>query len=75
MCGNATTNAGLTVAVVKDPMTSDYAFEAGALSSSSSISPFASLLNVICPQNKRAIQVHVFGSKTLRPILFCLLAS
>lgn len=36
MCGNATTNAGLTVAVVKDPMTSDYAFEAGALSSSSS---------------------------------------
>lgn len=29
MCGNATTNAGLTVAVVKDPMTSDYAFEAG----------------------------------------------
>ena len=29
VCGNATTNAGLTVAVVKDPMTSDYAFEAG----------------------------------------------
>ncbi|URD79669.1 ATPase family associated with various cellular activities (AAA) [Musa troglodytarum] len=28
VCGNATTNAGLTVAVVKDPMTSDYAFEA-----------------------------------------------
>lgn len=29
VCGNATTNAGLTVAVVKDHMTSDYAFEAG----------------------------------------------
>lgn len=29
VCGNATTNAGLTVAVVKDTMTSDYAFEAG----------------------------------------------
>lgn len=29
VCGNATTKAGLTVAVVKDPMTSDYAFEAG----------------------------------------------
>lgn len=29
VCGNATTNAGLTVAVVKDPTTSDYAFEAG----------------------------------------------
>lgn len=29
VCGNATTNAGLTVAVVKDSMTSDYAFEAG----------------------------------------------
>lgn len=29
VCGNATTNAGLTVAVVKDAMTSDYAFEAG----------------------------------------------
>lgn len=29
VCGNATTNAGLTVAVVKDPLTSDYAFEAG----------------------------------------------
>ncbi|KAI8565524.1 hypothetical protein RHMOL_Rhmol03G0266800 [Rhododendron molle] len=28
VCGNATTNAGLTVAVVKDTMTSDYAFEA-----------------------------------------------
>ncbi|GMP50519.1 hypothetical protein CsSME_00017107 [Camellia sinensis var. sinensis] len=28
VCGNATTNAGLTVAVVKDAMTSDYAFEA-----------------------------------------------
>ncbi|CAJ1894879.1 unnamed protein product [Sphenostylis stenocarpa] len=28
VCGNATTKAGLTVAVVKDPMTSDYAFEA-----------------------------------------------
>lgn len=34
VCGNATTNAGLTVAVVKDPMTSDYAFEAGKPSSS-----------------------------------------
>ncbi|KAK1320493.1 hypothetical protein QJS10_CPA03g01306 [Acorus calamus] len=31
VCGNATTNAGLTVAVVKDPMTSDYGFEAGAM--------------------------------------------
>lgn len=31
VCGNATTNAGLTVAVVKDPMTSAYAFEAGAM--------------------------------------------
>ncbi|KAJ8510005.1 hypothetical protein OPV22_000439 [Ensete ventricosum] len=31
VCGNATTTAGLTVAVVKDPMTSDYAFEAGAM--------------------------------------------
>ncbi|XP_073062916.1 probable DNA helicase MCM8 isoform X1 [Primulina eburnea] len=31
VCGNATTNAGLTVTVVKDPMTSDYAFEAGAM--------------------------------------------
>lgn len=29
VCGNATTNAGLTVAVVKDSMTGDYAFEAG----------------------------------------------
>jgi DNA helicase MCM8 len=29
VCGNTTTNAGLTVAVVKDSMTSDYAFEAG----------------------------------------------
>lgn len=75
MCGNATTNAGLTVAVVKDPMTSDYAFEAGALSSSSSISPFAGLLNVTYPQNKRVIRVHVFGSKRLSPILFCLLVS
>ncbi|KAK3038400.1 hypothetical protein RJ639_030566 [Escallonia herrerae] len=31
VCGNATTNAGLTVAVVKDPMMNDYAFEAGAM--------------------------------------------
>ncbi|KDP29072.1 hypothetical protein JCGZ_16461 [Jatropha curcas] len=31
VCGNGTTNAGLTVAVVKDSMTSDYAFEAGAM--------------------------------------------
>jgi len=31
VCGNATTKAGLTVAVVKDPMTSDYAFEAGIM--------------------------------------------
>ncbi|XP_054802072.1 probable DNA helicase MCM8 isoform X2 [Prosopis cineraria] len=31
VCGNATTKAGLTVAVVKDPTTSDYAFEAGAI--------------------------------------------
>uniref|UniRef100_A0A452ZAU0 MCM C-terminal AAA(+) ATPase domain-containing protein n=1 Tax=Aegilops tauschii subsp. strangulata TaxID=200361 RepID=A0A452ZAU0_AEGTS len=29
VCGNTTTNAGLTVAVVKDSMTNDYAFEAG----------------------------------------------
>ncbi|MQL79609.1 hypothetical protein Taro_012045 [Colocasia esculenta] len=29
VCGNGTTNAGLTVAVVKDSLTSDYAFEAG----------------------------------------------
>lgn len=29
VCGNATTKAGLTVAVVKDSMTNDYAFEAG----------------------------------------------
>ncbi|GAB4856728.1 DNA replication licensing factor mcm8 [Ancistrocladus abbreviatus] len=31
VCGNATTNAGLTVAVVKDRMTNDYGFEAGAV--------------------------------------------
>ncbi|XP_076938678.1 putative DNA helicase MCM8 [Bidens hawaiensis] len=31
VCGNATTNAGLTVAVVRDSMTGDYAFEAGAM--------------------------------------------
>ncbi|GJX26241.1 probable DNA helicase MCM8 [Tanacetum coccineum] len=31
VCWNATTNAGLTVAVVKDSMTGDYAFEAGAM--------------------------------------------
>ncbi|KAI4310727.1 hypothetical protein MLD38_035682 [Melastoma candidum] len=31
VCGNATTNAGLTVAVVKDALTGDYAFEAGAM--------------------------------------------
>ncbi|XP_024985408.1 probable DNA helicase MCM8 [Cynara cardunculus var. scolymus] len=31
VCGNATTNAGLTVAVVKDSVTGDYAFEAGAM--------------------------------------------
>ncbi|KAM7262451.1 hypothetical protein ACFE04_000134 [Oxalis oulophora] len=31
VCGNATTRAGLTVAVVKDSMTNDYAFEAGAM--------------------------------------------
>ena len=30
--GNATTKDGLTVAVVKDSMTSDYAFEAGICS-------------------------------------------
>lgn len=30
VCGNGTTNAGLTVAVVKDSMTNDYAFEAGS---------------------------------------------
>lgn len=29
VCGNATTKAGLTVAVVKDSVTNDYAFEAG----------------------------------------------
>lgn len=43
VCGNATTNAGLTVAVVKDPTTSDYAFEAGRLSSSFFCFPFFSL--------------------------------
>lgn len=32
VCGNGTTNAGLTVAVVKDSKTSDYAFEAGNFS-------------------------------------------
>ncbi|KAK0583797.1 hypothetical protein LWI29_003222 [Acer saccharum] len=31
VCGNATTKAGLTVAVMKDSTTSDYAFEAGAM--------------------------------------------
>ncbi|XP_059427817.1 probable DNA helicase MCM8 [Corylus avellana] len=31
VCGNATTKAGLTVAVVRDPMTSGYGFEAGAM--------------------------------------------
>ncbi|KAH9671841.1 putative DNA helicase MCM8 [Citrus sinensis] len=31
VCGNATTKAGLTVAVVKDSVTNDYAFEAGAM--------------------------------------------
>ena len=31
VCGNATTNAGLTVAVVKDSMTNDYSFEAGTM--------------------------------------------
>uniref|UniRef100_J3M7Y3 Probable DNA helicase MCM8 n=1 Tax=Oryza brachyantha TaxID=4533 RepID=J3M7Y3_ORYBR len=31
VCGNTTTNAGLTVAVVKDSMSNDYAFEAGAM--------------------------------------------
>jgi DNA helicase MCM8 len=29
VCGNTTTRAGLTVAVIKDPMTNDFAFEAG----------------------------------------------
>ncbi|ONK81685.1 uncharacterized protein A4U43_C01F31830 [Asparagus officinalis] len=29
VCGNATTKADITVAIVKDHMTSDYAFEAG----------------------------------------------
>ena len=29
VCGNTTTKAGLTVAVVKDSLTNDYAFEAG----------------------------------------------
>ncbi|KAG8085871.1 hypothetical protein GUJ93_ZPchr0010g7251 [Zizania palustris] len=31
VCGNTTTNAGLTVAVVKDSISNDYAFEAGAM--------------------------------------------
>ncbi|KAJ7562309.1 hypothetical protein O6H91_03G063600 [Diphasiastrum complanatum] len=31
VCGNTTTAAGLTVAVVKDVMTGDYVFEAGAM--------------------------------------------
>lgn len=29
VCGNTTTTAGLTVAVVKDAITGDYVFEAG----------------------------------------------
>ncbi|CAM6118553.1 unnamed protein product [Calypogeia fissa] len=31
VCGNTTTTAGLTVAVVKDALTGDYVFEAGAM--------------------------------------------
>ncbi|CAL4901187.1 unnamed protein product [Urochloa decumbens] len=31
VCGNTTTKAGLTVAVVKDSLTNDYSFEAGAI--------------------------------------------
>ncbi|KAL3683899.1 hypothetical protein R1sor_001921 [Riccia sorocarpa] len=31
VCGNTTTTAGLTVAVVKDSLTGDYVFEAGAM--------------------------------------------
>ena len=31
VCGNGATSAGLTVAVVRDAVTGDYAFEAGAL--------------------------------------------
>ncbi|GKE01916.1 probable DNA helicase MCM8, partial [Tanacetum coccineum] len=31
VCGNATTSAGLTVAVVKDSMSGDYSFKAGAM--------------------------------------------
>lgn len=46
MCGNGTTNAGLTVAVVKDPMTSGYAFEAG--STLASLSHLYSLVFIIC---------------------------
>lgn len=31
VCGNTTTNAGLTVSLQKDPGSGDYALEAGAL--------------------------------------------
>lgn len=31
MCGNTSTSAGLTVSVVRDAVTGDYMFEAGAL--------------------------------------------
>lgn len=47
VCGNATTKAGLTVAVVKDPMTNDYAFEAGKFSSFSSTQPDLFLLALL----------------------------
>lgn len=31
VCGNTTSSSGLTVTVVKDPVTGDFALEAGAL--------------------------------------------
>lgn len=53
VCGNATTRAGLTVAVVKDPMTSDYGFEAGKIDSCA--------CTVVChyDQNSRVIASHL----------------
>ncbi|KAH6802599.1 minichromosome maintenance 8 [Perilla frutescens var. frutescens] len=59
VCGNSKTNAGLTVAVVKDPMTSDYAFEAGAISSPSSISMLAVSLTY-CDKSLRISCLSLF---------------
>jgi len=44
VCGNTTTKAGLTVAVVKDSLTNDYTFEAG---NDNRISCFLCFNNVI----------------------------